>query len=81
MEEKEEFTMIHGLKFKLKDPHSETLKKVVHDWEHHSDHNKLHDLLHEARNASGNKQHFKDEGVTAVHHSDGYYTLEKTEHH
>ena len=80
-EQEEEFTMVHGLRFKIKDPHSETVKKLVHNWEHHSDHEKLSGLLHEARNASDGKQHFEEEGITAIHHSDGHYTLEKREHH
>jgi len=83
MENEEEFTTIHGLRFKIKegDKDSKTVKAFVHDLEHHSDHDKLHSLLHEARNAPDGKQHFTDQGVTAIHHSDGHYTLQKTEHY
>jgi hypothetical protein len=76
-----EFTTVHGMEFELKDPHSKTLRDFVHNLKHHSDHDKLHELLHEAREAPDSKQHFKDKGVTAIHHSDGHYTLEHTEHH
>ena len=80
-EHQDEFVTVHGLRFNVKDENSKTVKDLLHKWEHHSDHDKLHELLHDARHSPDGKQHFEDEGVTAVHHSDGHYTLQKREHH
>ena len=75
MKEEQEFTIIHGKRFRIEDPHSQRIKDLTRDWEHHSSSDKLNSLLRDARHASDNKMHFEDKGVTAIHHSDGSYTL------